>query len=210
MNSKLTDITLIVDRSGSMSQIKADAEGGINEFIKSQSEKPGDAVLSLVQFDTRYEFVHQAKPISDVPPYKLKPRGATALLDAVGRAINEAGIRLAATPEPDRPGLVVFVIMTDGFENSSVEFNKEKIREMIEHQQSKYNWQFVFLGADQDAFAEAGDMGIMAAGAANFSKAKVRQALMCTGDMVGRMRRSVADGADAEIHFTTKEREKME
>ena len=91
------------------------------------------------------------------------PRGSTALLDAVGRAINETGDRLAKTPEQDRPGLVVFVIVTDGQENSSKEFSKARIKEMIDEQQKKYNWQFTFLGANQDAFAEAGGIGIRSA-----------------------------------------------
>ena len=97
----------------------------------------------------------------------------TALLDAVGRAINETGERLAKMNEQDRPGLVIFVIMTDGLENSSREFTKSQVKEMIEEQQSKYNWHFTFLGADQDAFAEAGGLGIAAAGAAQFSKGNV-------------------------------------
>ena len=96
MRKDFTDITLVVDRSGSMEAIRQDAMGGVNRFILDQAEKPGDAVLTLVQFDTEYEFVHRAKPIKGIPPYVLTPRGSTALLDAVGRAINETGERLAS------------------------------------------------------------------------------------------------------------------
>ena len=209
MNPNLTDITLVVDRSGSMSQIKSDAEGGVNEFIKSQAKLPGEAVLSLVQFDTEYDFVHQGQPIDQIPSYELHPRGATALLDAVGRAINEAGTRLAATSEADRPGLVIFVIMTDGQENSSSEFNKQQIRQMIEHQQSKYSWQFIFLGANQDAFAEAGGLGIMADGAADFSMSKVGCAMKGTAAAVGRMRAQRRAGEDVVNMFTAEERDEM-
>src|SRR3954454_24245157 len=132
MKSDLTDITLVVDRSGSMEQIRDDAEGGVNTFIADQSKEPGEALLTLVQFDTEYEFLHKGVPISQAPKYKLVPRGGTALLDAVGRAINETGERLSKMAEQDRPGLVIFVVMTDGEENSSKEFSKSQIKEMIE------------------------------------------------------------------------------
>ena len=172
MKSDLTDITLVVDRSGSMEQVKEDAQGGVNSFIKEQAKEPGEALLTLVQFDTEYEFLHKGVPISQVPEYKLVPRGMTALLDAVGRAINETGERLSKMKEQDRPGLVIFVVMTDGLENSSKEFSKEVIKEMIKRQQEQYNWHFTFLGANQDAFAEAGSMGIHAAGVANYAMIK--------------------------------------
>ena len=163
MRTDLTDITLVVDRSGSMEAIREDAQGGVNAFIREQAGQPGEALLTLVQFDTEYEFIHRGVPIGQAPEYKLVPRGATALLDAVGRAINETGERLAKMPEEDRPGLVVFVVMTDGLENSSKEFDKAQIKKMIQHQQDEFNWHFTFLGANQDAFAEAGAMGIDAA-----------------------------------------------
>ena len=160
MRKDLTDITLVVDRSGSMQICKSDAEGGINSFIEEQKKADGDADLTLVQFDTEYDFIHRGTPIQDIPKYNLIPRGMTALLDAVGRGINEVGERLDKIPEDDKPGCVIFVIVTDGHENSSKEFKVDKIREMIEHQQSKYNWKFTFLGADAASFVEATNMGI--------------------------------------------------
>ena len=198
MRSDLTDITLVVDRSGSMEQVREDAEGGVNSFITQQANEPGEALLTLVQFDTEYEFLHKGVPISQVPEYKLVPRGTTALLDATGRAINETGERLSKMEEPDRPGLVIFVIMTDGLENSSKEFSKSDIKEMIERQQEKYNWHFTFLGANQDAFAEAGGMGIDAAGAANYAMDKVAAAYLATGAKVSRMRKQRCRGGDGE------------
>ena len=160
MRNDLTDVTVVLDRSGSMQSCRDDAEGGLNTFIEEQKKQPGETLFTLVQFDTEYEFVHKGKPIRDVGPCELVPRGMTALLDAVGRAIAETGERLAAMPEPDRPGLVVFVIVTDGQENSSKEYTKPQIKEMIERQQNDYKWQFTFLGANQDAFAEAHGIGI--------------------------------------------------
>ena len=156
------------------SPFSTDAEGGINSFIEQQKQEPGEANVTLVQFDTEYEFVHSGVPIRQVPAFKLVPRGSTALLDAVGRAINETGARLAAMDESQRPGLVVFVIVTDGEENSSREFTRDQIRKMVEHQQSAYKWQFTFLAANQDAFAAGGSMGIAQDGIAAFSPGKVR------------------------------------
>ena len=209
MNSNLTDITLVVDRSGSMQDIRSDAEGGVNAFIENQAKEPGEALLTLVQFDTEYEFLHNGMPIADVPKYGLVPRGATALLDAVGRAINETGERLSKMNEADRPGLVVFVVMTDGLENSSQEFSRSRIKEMIQHQQQNYSWQFTFLGADQDAFAEANAMGMDAAGAANFAKHKVAAAYGSTGAKVSRMRRQRSAGETVVNEFTLEERQDM-
>lgn len=210
MRKDLTDITLVVDRSGSMESIQGDAEGGINAFIAEQAREPGEVLLTLVQFDTEYEFVHKGIPIKTVPRYELAPRGMTALLDAMGRAINETGERLSKTPEPDRPGLVIFVVMTDGLENSSKEFTREQIKARIEEQQQKYNWHFTFLGANQDAFAEAGSMGIQAAGAANFAMDKVAMAYGATNSKVRRMRKQAREGEQVLNEFTLEERAEME
>jgi hypothetical protein len=210
MNKNLTDITLVVDRSGSMQDIREDAEGGINAFIEEQRKQPGETLLTLLQFDTEYELLHNGLPVADVPKYRLVPRGMTALLDAVGRAINETGDRLSKMAEADRPGLVVFVIMTDGMENSSREFTKQQVRQLIDQQQSAYSWQFTFLGADQDAFAEASGMGIQAEGAANFSKDKVGATFAAVQDKVSRMRGQMQAGETVCNAFTAEERSAME
>ena len=209
MKPSLTDITLVVDRSGSMEQIRKDAEGGVNTFIAEQAKEPGEALMTLVQFDTEYEFLHRGVPISEVPKYKLIPRGGTALLDAVGRAINESGERLEKMAEGDRPGLVVFVVMTDGEENSSKEFSKARIKEMIQHQQDNYKWHFTFFGANQDAFAEAGGMGIHAAGVAIFSPHKLAGTYKALGTKVSRMRTQKREGKTVSNEFTETEREEM-
>ncbi len=209
MKSNLTDITLVVDRSGSMQERKKDAEGGVNAFIETQAKEPGDALLTLVQFDTEYDIVHSGTPIQDVPPYHLVPRGMTALLDAVGRSINETGERLARMDEAARPGLVIFVITTDGLENSSKEFKKDQIKEMIEHQQEKYGWHFTFLGANQDAFAEAGSLGIPGAGSAQYSMDKVGAAYEATAGKISRMRDQFRRGDQILDEFTDEERKKM-
>ncbi len=205
----LADITLVVDRSGSMSAIQEEAESGINAFIREQAEAQGKANLTLVQFDTKYEFIHRGAPINEVPHYTLEPRGATALLDAVGRAINEVGRRLAAMPEEARPGLVVFAIITDGHENSSREFTKPKIREMIAHQRDVYNWQFIFLGADDAAFDEAAAMGIDTAAAARYDLSRVGVSYRAMSRGVRRARDMVACRLPADVAFTEEDRAAM-
>ena len=123
--------------------------------------------------------------------------------------MNETGERLATIAESDRPGLVIFVIVTDGEENSSKEFSKAQIKEKIAEQQSKYNWQFTFLGANQDAFAEAGGMGIHASGVANYKSDKVMAAFVGTSRKVSRMRTQRGTGQAVSNEFTEEERKEM-
>lgn len=209
MRQDLTDITVVLDRSGSMHACQSDSEGGLNRFIDDQKKLPGEAVFTLVQFDTEYEFVHRAVPIRSVPHCTLVPRGNTALLDAVGRAIVETGERLAKTREADRPGLVVFVIVTDGQENSSREFTLAKVREMIAHQQAVYKWQFTYLGANQDAFAEAGALGIAGAVANTTSRTQQATWSAASGHM-GRMRAAARMNAPIPNAYTAEEQKEME
>lgn len=209
MRTDLTDITMVIDRSGSMQSIQSDAEGGINSFIEQQKKEPGEVNVTLVQFDTDYEFVHSGVPIRQVPVFKLVPRGSTALLDAVGRAINETGARLAGVDESQRPGLVVFVIVTDGEENSSREFTREQIRTMVEHQQSAYKWQFTFLAANQDAFAAGGSMGIAQDGIATFSPGKMRDTYTAASQKMSRMRKATSEGEAVDNKFTDQEINEM-
>lgn len=165
MNSNLTDITIILDRSGSMASIQADTIGGFNSLLEDQKKQPGEVNLTLVQFDTGnpFEVIHNAVKLADVPPLTDKvfvPRGGTPLRDAVGRGIVATGERLRNMDEADRPGKVLFVIMTDGEENSSVEYTAKQIKEMIGHQQNVYKWEFMFVGANQDAVMTGMDYGI--------------------------------------------------
>lgn len=158
-NKDKTELVLIVDRSGSMMDILEDAQGGINSFIEQQKEGEGEAYLTLCQFDTEYEFVHQGTNVKDVGKYTLVPRGGTALNDAIGRTINETGERLAKLPEDQRPGMVIVMVVTDGMENSSREFSGSKVKEMIAHQRDKYSWNFNFLGVDEASIGLANDLG---------------------------------------------------
>lgn len=209
MKANCTDVTVVLDRSGSMQSCKDDAEGGVNSFVDEQKKQSGECVYSLVEFDTEYTFVHKATPIANVGKYTLVPRGSTALLDAVGRAINETGERLAAMPDDQRPSLVVFVIVTDGQENASREFNRPQIKELIERQTKDYQWQFTFLGANQDAFAEAGSLGIAKSAVANYSTSKSAAAFAGAAANVTRMRSAKSAGKDVDNSYTSAELKEM-
>ncbi|HMS40709.1 MAG TPA: vWA domain-containing protein [Pyrinomonadaceae bacterium] len=167
-----TDITIILDRSGSMASVKDDTIGGFNNFLSEQQKIEGEAVLSLVQFDDQYETVYLDKDIRSADKLTdatFQPRGMTALFDAVGRTIISVGQRFAALSEAERPDKILLVIMTDGFENSSREFNAAKVGEMIKHQRDVYNWQFMFIGANQDAVLSAEAINIPAAAALTYA-----------------------------------------
>ncbi len=158
-----TDITIILDRSGSMESVKSDTIGGFNSFLGEQQKVEGEAALSLIQFDDQYEVVYLDRDIKSADKLTVEtfvPRGMTALYDAIGRTIGAVGERLSGLPETNRPDKVLIVILTDGEENSSQEFRAATIGEMIKHQRDVYKWEFMFIGANQDAVLSASEIGI--------------------------------------------------
>jgi Mg-chelatase subunit ChlD len=155
-----TAIAVVVDRSGSMQKIKSDAEGALRSFVEDQRTQPGRCTVRLDEFDTQHNLVYGSTDINVVPDYTLVPRGGTALLDAMGRAINGFGHELASLPEERRPGRVVFIVITDGEENSSIEFTRDQVFKLVNEQKDKYNWDFVFLAANQDAIQTGASFGI--------------------------------------------------
>jgi uncharacterized protein YegL len=163
MDRSTTEIICIIDRSGSMASIRSDAIGGFNSFLDDQKAIPGPAALTLVQFDNTYEVIYDQQPINEVAPLDNKtfvPRGTTALLDAIGRTIDDVGHRLSKTPMKKRPSHVIVGIMTDGFENASTDYTREQVFRMITHQKTAYKWDFIFMAANQDAIQEGGRLGI--------------------------------------------------
>jgi hypothetical protein len=161
-NPDYTAIMLLIDRSGSMIAIRDSAESAIREFILDQANQPGRRSIRIAQFDTEYFPVHGSVPAGEAPLFKLEPRGGTALLDAMARAMTHFGAELSALPEDGRPGNVIFAVMTDGEENSSVEFTWDQVKAMVETQQNTYGWHVLYLGANQDAIATAAKVGIAA------------------------------------------------
>lgn len=150
-------VTMVVDRSSSMSSVMPAAGSGVNEFIQAHKDAPGTCSFLLVDFDESYSTVFGPGDIQSFGAYNLVPRGMTALLDAVGRAITTTGDYLSQLPLGERPEKVIFVAQTDGEENSSKEFTWERIAEMVKHQTDTYSWEFLFLGASLD---QAKGMGI--------------------------------------------------
>ncbi len=208
MNPNVTDITVVLDRSGSMASVASDTKNGFDQFIKDQKAVEGKANLTLMQFDTEYEFVYKDKNIQEIEPLDFRPRGFTALLDAIGKSIAETGERLEKIPADDRPGKVVFVILTDGQENSSKEYKREQINKMITEQREKYAWEFVFLGANQDAIKEGESLGISVASSVNYAHTStgVQNAFMATSRNVASYRL----GASANVAYSDEDRKKME
>lgn len=198
-NPNLTLIAILMDRSGSMVSIKDDTEGGLKTFINAQIDTLTDGQRIetwLSHFDHVYENVYKGVEIREVPEYSLVPRGGTALVDSFHRMIVEVGESLAARSEDERPGKVVFVTLTDGYENASREVSNEQLKTLIQDQESTYSWEFIFLGANIDAVSVGGSYGIKAGNAITYGatkhgvdavfKSSARSAAAyCSGDVSG-------------------------
>jgi uncharacterized protein YegL len=193
-----TMICLILDRSGSMAGRENDVIGGVNTFLDEQKKLPDPASIAFVRFDTEgTERFRAMGPLSETQPLTAadyQPRGGTPLLDAVGTTI----VKLDDDWKAEQPERCILVIITDGEENSSREYTKAKIKEMIESRQTSGKWAFIYLGANVDAFHEAGQMGIMAANTAGYvSSAKgTRSTFSAASASVGNMRTTGATLAD--------------
>lgn len=206
MNTNLTEIAFVLDRSGSMAGMHDVAVEGFNKFLADQQADEHEVRLSLVLFDHEYEAPYQSVPVSELTPMTMddfQPRGATALLDAMGKTIDDLGERLAKMPEEDRPGHVIVAIMTDGMENASEHYSLKDIHKRITHQQEQYDWEFLFLSSDLKAIDLAGDIGISKATTAVFSPTREghRRAHETSRDYVLRMkaeRRKRGSGNDQE------------
>ena len=176
MNDNLTEIVFILDRSGSMSGLEVDTIGGFNAMLEKQKQEPGEALLSTVLFSDRCQILYDRVDIQKVEPMTAQQYqigGCTALLDAIGGAVHHIGNVHKYAREEDRPGKTIFVITTDGMENASRIYSNEKVKKMVEHEQEKYGWEFLFLGADMDAFAVARSFGIREDRAARYCKDRV-------------------------------------
>ena len=181
MKKNLTELVFILDRSGSMAGLEDDTIGGFNSMLTKQKGEEGEAVVSTVLFDNECEVIHDRMDIQKIEPMTRKEyyvRGCTALLDAVGKSIRHIGNVHKYAREEDRPEKTIFVITTDGMENSSREYSYERVRKMIEHQQEKYGWEFLFLGANIDAAKEAARFGITEDRAANYHADSVGTAVI--------------------------------
>ena len=176
MNKK-TDITFVIDKSGSMKRIAEAMNSGFDELIDKQQKEPGECCVTLAEFSDSCTILYTARALAEVNHYRLDPGGNTALLDALAQNIQATGKRLAAMPNDERPEHVLFVIITDGQENASREFvgepGRRAVHEMITHQREKYAWEFLFLGANQDAIAAAAQLGISVHNAVTYTADKL-------------------------------------
>ncbi len=171
MSKGLTEIIYILDRSGSMSGLEADTIGGFNSMMEKQKKTGKKAIVSTVLFDDECEVIHDRVPIEKIGKMTYEQyfvRGCTALLDAVGGAIHHIRNVHKYASEEDRPEKTIFVITTDGMENASRNYSRERIARMIKKQQNKYGWEFIFIGANIDAYAEAQKYGICKDRAVNY------------------------------------------
>ncbi len=193
----LTHIYFLLDRSGSMQSIVEDTVGGFDAFIAEQRQGSGECRVTLAQFDDDYEEVYADLPVADVPSLVLQPRGTTALLDSVARLINDAGRRLEALPEDRRAGTVIVGIMTDGLENASREWTHPQVKQLIERQTNDYQWQFLYLGADQDAVEVGMSIGVGAGHSVTYGRGRVKQAMAATAANVAAYRQARAAGMPA-------------
>jgi hypothetical protein len=205
--SDLTHLYFLLDRSGSMQSIKTDTEGGFAAFIEEQRRAVGECRVTLAQFDDQYEIVFADTPVADVGRLNLQPRGSTALLDAMGRLITEAGAALAALPEDQRPGSVVVAIMTDGLENASREWTHTAVKALVEQQTTAYQWQFLYMGADQDAIDVGTGLGVGAAHTVSYTRGNVDKVMAASSAKVSDLRRDRSVDASAAMRgYTAVER----
>ncbi len=203
MKKGLTELVFILDRSGSMGGLESDTIGGYNAVLRKHKEAEGEALVSTILFDDRTEVLHDRVPVKEVQPITAKEyyvRGCTALLDAVGSAIRHIADVHKCLGKENVPEKTIFVITTDGMENASRNYTYNKVRKMIERRKEKHGWEFLFLGANIDAVAEAGKLGIHADRAVRFHNDSVGVALnfRALADVTSGMRRAPAAAVGAE------------
>ena len=195
----LVEIVAIVDRSESMRKMRDEAISGFNSFLEDQKNADGKANMTLALFNHNYQLVHAGVSIESVRPFDRStyvPEGTTALLDAVGRTIDDVGNRLANTPEENRPWRVIFCVLTDGEENSSKDYTKDRVKEMVNHQEEKYGWKFIYIAQGLDAWLGASSIGLQHA-AHQFDATRVgtQRAYAATSDLMTSFRTEDDDTA---------------
>lgn len=201
MKKDLTELVFILDKSGSMAGLESDTIGGYNAMLKKQQEQPGEAIVTTVLFDDKYELLHDRINIKGLKPITDKEyfvEGCTALLDAIGKTIRKIDNAQKHTSEAEQAEKVLFVITTDGLENASKEYNYQKVKTLVEEQKEKHGWEFIFLGANIDAAETAGRFGISADRAANYHADSEGTSLNFTvvGETISYMRANKAMAPD--------------
>jgi hypothetical protein len=210
-NADYTHVAMVIDRSGSMGSCWKDVLGGYKELVKINKESPGKCTFTVAVFDTMYELLEDFTDIQAVKDeLKTHPRGGTALLDAIGRTINEVGKKLSGLKKKERPAKVMLVIQTDGEENSSHEFTKEQITKMIKEQSDTYKWEFQFIGASLESVNEAESWGIKGGSTSCYRTDNSLATFSLLGEKMSRSR-SIDDMEmySASMAFTNEEKDVM-
>ena len=216
MKKNLTEMVFILDKSGSMAGLEEDTIGGFNSMIERQKKEAGEAIVSTVLFSNESTVIHDRVDIRKVEPLNNRQYyvgGSTALIDAIGCAIHHIGNVHKYARDEDRPEHTIFVITTDGMENASYRYSSDEVKKMVERQQKKYGWEFLFLGANIDAVETAGKYGIAPNRAVRFHNDRkgVKLNYEAVNRTVGCMRMSapIADDwkADIEADYASRKAE---
>lgn len=206
-NPNLTWLVFLLDRSGSMQSIKSDVIGGFEAFIAEQRQGEGRCAVTLAQFDDEYQVVYHGIDLDDVPPLNLQPRNSTALLDSMGKLITDTAAEIGALDEADRPGSVVVAIMTDGLENASREWHRPDIKALVEQQTNDHGWEFLYMGADQDAVEVGKGLGVKDGQAITYARGRSREALLAvSGNVRGYRDAKLRNVAAVMPEFTAEQR----
>jgi len=209
-NPDLTWLVFLLDRSGSMQSIKSDVVGGFDAFLTEQRDGDGQCAVTLAQFDDEYEVVYRGIDLEQVPALALHPRGCTALLDAMGKLITDTAAEIDALPEADRPGTVIVAIMTDGLENASGEWRRPDIKALVEQQTRDHGWEFLYMGADQDAVEVGKGLGVKDGQALTYARGKSREAMLAaSGNIRGYRDAKRRNTAAAMPEFTAEQRAEL-
>ena len=213
MKKNCTELVFILDRSGSMAGLEGDTIGGFNALVERQKKEPGEALLSAVLFSDESRVLYDRVDLRKVEPMterQYQVGGCTALLDAIGGAVHHIANVHKYAREEDRPGKTIFVITTDGLENASRAYSYNEVQRMVKHEQEKYGWEFLFLGANMDAISAARSFGIRADRAVRYRRDSVGTELnyRIVSETVARVRRRESIDADwcAPIEADVRER----
>lgn len=193
---------IIMDRSGSIEKILAGQQSGLEEFLGSEERVSGKVTFSLWDFDTEIRCLHSLAPLDSVKGYRIEPRGSTAMHDAVGDAVTAEGGKLAGLPEDARPEDVTVIIASDGQENSSQRRTGPEVKAMLGHQQDAYGWRVIYMGTNQDAFAEGAKLGARADLTVNYANTNTgsQNSWSATSDLLSRAPVAVASAGGYEFN----------
>ncbi len=198
-----SELVFIMDRSGSMYGIASDMEGAMKEIIQDQKKRKEDVLVTYVRFDTEVEEVFSEKNISEIDGFKLEPRGGTSLHDAIGTTVNTFERKFNQKDEDDQPKRVLFIIVTDGGENSSSEFTGDQVNQMVKKVERDHDWGFTYIGANQDSILTGGSVGFARGSSLNYAatakgvKSMSRSVINYVGSYLSTGKASYHDDTDA-------------